>query len=214
MLWPRHWPVLPTLVVLAMAAVMVTLGLWQMKRAGQKEALIAELRHNPARPALSFPAMGPVEPEWIFRRSSVNCLRVEDWTAEAGRAADGRMGFRYIAHCSTGAEGPGALISVGVADRPDLKPQWEGGIVSGWITKEPDHRSLFARITGPRMVLRPMLIAKESPAPELLASGLPRVEDVPNNHLSYAFQWFAFAALALVIYALALARRQAATPDS
>ncbi len=31
---------------------------------------------------------------------------------------------------------------------------------------------------------------------------------MPNNHLSYAVQWFSFAATALIIYALALRRRR------
>jgi surfeit locus 1 family protein len=30
---------------------------------------------------------------------------------------------------------------------------------------------------------------------------------VPNNHLAYAVQWFLFAGVAAVIYALALRRR-------
>ncbi|NBO00626.1 MAG: hypothetical protein EBV21_04095 [Betaproteobacteria bacterium] len=33
--------------------------------------------------------------------------------------------------------------------------------------------------------------------------------DLPNNHLSYAVQWFLFAFVALVIYALAVRKRLA-----
>ena len=36
----------------------------------------------------------------------------------------------------------------------------------------------------------------------------PSVEDVPNNHLAYAVQWFFFAAVAAFIYVLALRRRK------
>jgi cytochrome oxidase assembly protein ShyY1 len=35
----------------------------------------------------------------------------------------------------------------------------------------------------------------------------PNPEDVPNNHLSYAVQWFAFAGIAAGIYLLAVRRR-------
>ena len=35
----------------------------------------------------------------------------------------------------------------------------------------------------------------------------PDPRDVPNNHLSYAVQWFLFAVTALVIYGLALRKR-------
>ena len=38
-------------------------------------------------------------------------------------------------------------------------------------------------------------------------SAPPNVADIPNNHRSYAFQWFAFAVSALIIYGLALRGR-------
>ena len=42
----------------------------------------------------------------------------------------------------------------------------------------------------------------------------PDPNEVPNNHLMYAGQWFFFALTALVIYVLALRRkRRDATPD-
>jgi len=41
----------------------------------------------------------------------------------------------------------------------------------------------------------------------LMANASPDPRDIPNNHWSYAIQWFAFAATALIIYALALRRR-------
>ena len=205
---PRRWPLIPTLIVLCAAVAMVMLGFWQWKRAGQKEALIAEVRHNPALPPRSFPATGPVSPEMTFRRSSLHCLRVVGWQVEAGRAADGSSGFRYIAQCATGAEGQGALVALGIGGRPDMKPGWTGGTISGWISKEPDHRALIAQLTGPEIVLRPMLVAAASPIAELKSTALPNAEDIPNNHKSYAAQWVLFAAVALVIYVLALKLQQ------
>ncbi len=206
--FPRKWPLLPTLLVLCAVAAMIGLGLWQLKRAGQKEALIHEVRHNPALPPRAFPATGPVMPEMTFRRSSLHCLRVVGWQIEAGRAADGSSGFRYIAQCATGAEGQGALVALGIGDRPDMKPAWTGGTIAGWIGKEPDHRSLLGQLIGPEVVLRPMLVAAQPPIPALKPSAPPRVDDIPNNHRSYAFQWFSFAVIALIIYVLALKRRE------
>ena len=214
---PRKWPIVPTLIVLGTIAVMLMLGFWQLKRARQKDALIHEIAHNPSLPPRAFPATGPVTPELTFRRASVYCLRVVGWQVEAGRAADGTSGFRYIAQCSTGAEGQGALVALGVGGRPGMRLAWTGGTVSGWITKEPDHRSLIQQMIGPEVALRPMLVAAVSPIAHLKSSNPPKVEDVPNNHRSYAFQWFCFAAIALVIYVLALKRRErntAASADS
>ncbi|MDF0542087.1 SURF1 family protein [Sphingobium sp. H39-3-25] len=202
----RRLPLIATIVVLAAVATMIGLGVWQLQRHAEKTAVLAELRANPGRPSTSFPHFGPVDPALLFRRSSLHCLRVVGWREEAGRAADGSTGYRAIADCATGAEGPGALVTVGVAPRPGVKPAWTGGQVEGWISEEPDHRSLLSRMGGKAMPLRPMLIAR-TPAAGLKAAAPPSPDDVPNNHLAYAVQWFFFAAVALVIYALALRKR-------
>jgi cytochrome oxidase assembly protein ShyY1 len=47
-----------------------------------------------------------------------------------------------------------------------------------------------------------------NPAPGLQAAQPPSVDDVPNNHLFYAVQWFFFAVAAAVIYLLALRRQR------
>ena len=47
----------------------------------------------------------------------------------------------------------------------------------------------------------------DTPAAGLEANPAPDLSSVPNNHLAYAVQWFIFAALAGIIYALALRRR-------
>lgn len=206
--FPRRWPLMPTLLVTLAVLAMVGLGVWQLQRRAEKEAMIALIRANMGKPATTFPQLGPVAPEMLFRPSSVQCLSVEGWSLGAGRAADDSSGFRYIAHCRTGAEGPGALIELGVGTRPDLMPAWKGGEIRGWIAREPDHRSLLAHLTGPDIVLRPMLVAHMSPDERLKAPAPPRIENIPNNHLAYAIQWFAFALIAAVIYVLALARRQ------
>ena len=199
-------PLIPTLIVAAAIAVMIGLGIWQLQRRGEKEAMLVLAAANPARPSISYPVMAPLPPDLLYRRSSVHCLRVIAWRTEAGRAADGSIGYRYLAECATGAEGPGALIALGVGRKPDLKPSWNGGQVRGWISEEPDHRSPLSRIGGNSMPLRPMLIADRSPA-GLKTVAPPNPQDVPNNHLAYAVQWFFFAAIAAVIYLLAVRRR-------
>lgn len=208
-----RFPLLPTIIVVAAMLVMIALGVWQLQRKGEKEAVLALAAANPGRAAVAFPALPPVAPEILFRPSSVHCLRVVGWQVEAGRAADGSMGYRHIAQCATGAEGPGALVALGVGQRPDDVPAWNGGQVSGWISQEPDHRALVSRIGGKAMPLRPMLIARTAPA-GLKASAPPTTTDMPNNHLAYAIQWFLFAAIAPIIYVLALRRRAAPPPGS
>ena len=205
---PVRIPLIPTILVALAVLTMIGLGVWQFQRRAEKEAALALAAANPGRPAVTFPKLPPVDPAILFRPSSLFCLRVVGWQVEAGRAADGSTGYRHIAQCATGAEGPGALVAIGVGQKPDDKPNWTGGQVSGWISQEPDHRALLTRIGGRQAPLRPMLIAREAPA-GLKAAAPPSTADVPNNHLAYAVQWFFFAAVAVAIYILALRRRNA-----
>jgi cytochrome oxidase assembly protein ShyY1 len=131
---------------------------------------------------------------------------VSSWRTEGGRTPGGQAGYRHIASCVTGAEGPGALIDMGVSADPAQKLGWNGGIVDGLITTEPSHKSLIGRLFGRTMPLRAMLVA-DVPAPGLAASTPPDPSVIPNNHLAYAVQWFIFAGVALLIYVLALRRR-------
>lgn len=202
----RQLPLIPTIVVAVAVATMIALGIWQIDRAGQKADLIALYRANLERPAMAFPAMGPVPRDAMFRPSWVTCIDVTGWRTEGGRSADGISGSRYIAQCRTGAEGPGALIDLGVSQDPGIKPRWAGGVATGMITTEPDHQSMIARLFGGGAVLGPMLVA-DRPAPGLRASARPSPDSVPNNHRAYAVQWFLFAAAALVIYTLAVRKR-------
>jgi surfeit locus 1 family protein len=89
-----------------------------------------------------------------------------------------------------------------------LKPEWTGGIAKGTIVTEPDKRSIIQKAFGADQVLRPMLIA-DQPIATLRPAAQPKPEDITNNHLAYAIQWFLFAAAALVIYVLAVRRKLA-----
>jgi surfeit locus 1 family protein len=201
-------PLIPTIIVALAVLVMIGLGIWQIDRRAEKEQALGLATSNPGKPPVAFPQMPPVTSDILFRPSSLHCLRVVGWQVEAGRAADGSTGYRHIAQCATGAEGPGALVAVGVTQRPDAKSDWTGGQVAGWISEEPDHRALISRIGGKTTPLRPMLIARTAPA-GMKASAPPSAADVPNNHLAYAVQWFFFAGIAVIIYILALRRRNA-----
>lgn len=202
-------PLIPTLLVGLAVLAMIGLGIWQLQRKAEKDALIALYAANRNLPAIAYPAMGPVPKSAMFRKSRANCIDVVDWQSGAGKDDKGRSGIRYIAHCRTGgAEGPGLVLLAGIADRPGFKPEWDGGVVGGTIVTEPDPRNLLEKAFGRGQVLRPMLIAG-SGVGGLRTPAQPRPEDVTNNHLAYAVQWFLFAAAALVIYVLALRRRRA-----
>src|SRR3546814_18329874 len=113
-----------------------------------------------------------------------------------------------VADCRTGAEGPGVLVDVGIAE-DFTPPAWKGGTVQGTIVPGPEQPSLIARLTGRAVPARAMLVA-DAPVAGLRASAVPNGADVPNNPLAYPVQWLLFAATAADIYIPALppTRRQ------
>jgi surfeit locus 1 family protein len=202
----RPIPIIPTILVLVAVAIMIALGVWQLDRRGEKEALIAQLSANRDLPPMAYPERAPVANEALFRKSRVTCLRVAGWRVTGGATPTGQGGYRHIAECVTGDEGSGALIDMGVAANPAFKPDWRGGTVDGLITTEPNQASVIGKAFGSVPPLRPMLVA-DVPAPGLAASAPPSTAGISNNHLAYAVQWFLFAGVALVIYVIALRRR-------
>ncbi|HEX8535275.1 MAG TPA: SURF1 family cytochrome oxidase biogenesis protein [Allosphingosinicella sp.] len=187
-------PFWPTLIVAAAVAVMVGLGIWQLRRIEEKEALIARYEAAAGLPPIAWPAVPPADDSLLYRRADGFCLKVVEWRAVAGQNASGEPGWSHIASCRTGGvEGPGMQVDMGWSKESKAPGGWGGGPVSGVIA--PD-RSHIIRLVSAR------------PAPGLAASAPPSPTGVPNNHLLYAIQWFFFAAAAAVIYALALRRRQ------
>jgi len=206
----KRLPIVATIIVALSVAVMIALGVWQLQRANEKDVLIARFAANRSLPPRAFPSLAPIPDDAMFRNSNVTCLRVVSWQVEGGQTPSGKAGYRHIASCATaGAEGPGALIDMGISPDPAFKPQWTGGSVEGIITTEPEHRSLLGRAFGKSVPLRPMLVA-DKPAPGLAASNPPDPSGVPNNHRGYAVQWFLFAAVALVVFGFAVRQRKTA----
>lgn len=202
----RAVPIVPTIIVLLAAALMVRLGVWQLHRLHEKEALLARYAANATKPPLPFAALFPVSDDALYRRTSAYCLDVVNWQAAAGRAADGAAGWRHIAACRTGAEGPGIAVDMGVSAAADA-PVWKGGPISGRLTRAPSDQPLITRLFGRAAPLSSPMIVSDRAAPGLKPSAQPNPADIPNNHLSYAVQWFLFAVTALVIYAVALRQR-------
>jgi cytochrome oxidase assembly protein ShyY1 len=201
-----RFPLIPTILVAAAVATMVALGIWQLRRADEKEALQRRYERNLTLPAMALPPGAVADESLLYRRASAFCLEVTGWRKTGGKSASGQGGTRFLAECRTGAEGPGFVADMGVSPDPKANPAWKGGEVAGRIVAEPRTGGLFQRLTGKSPPPRPMIVS-ETPAPGLQASARPAAE-APSNSLSYALQWFFFAAAAALIYVLALRRRQ------
>ncbi|WP_374295685.1 SURF1 family cytochrome oxidase biogenesis protein [Sphingomonas sp.] len=191
----RRVPVIPTLVVGVLIAIMLALGFWQLlDRAPKKEAFLAQLAQNPTRPPVAFPH-APDE-RLLFRRTTALCQP----PVAIRRAGAGSAGFRLIAECRGGM-----LVQLGTSRNPRAEVPWQGGTVAGYISHAPDHRSMIESLMRPRP--QPMLLVLDQPVAGLAPNPRPSTDAVPNNHVAYAVQWFLFAVAAAIIYALALRRR-------
>ncbi|MFM9853782.1 MAG: SURF1 family protein [Sphingomonadaceae bacterium] len=197
-------PIISTIIVGGAVAVMIGLGVWQLGRAEEKRALIAQYAGAAAKPEMAYPAIGTDSRLW-FRRASALCLEPASIKVEPGRNRKGQSGWRHIAQCRTGAEGPGLVVDIGWSAGFSVKAPWTGGPVKGVIAPQPDHRSVIAKGLG--SAAPGLMLVSNTPATGLEPSAPPSLDDVPNNHLAYAVQWFLFAGIAALIYMLALRRR-------
>lgn len=188
----RKLPLIPTVLVGLAIAVMIGLGIWQLQRREEKEALLATYHAAAGRPPIGWPAVPPKEPLPLFRHATGNCLQVAGFRTAAGQNQKGEPGYLIIADCRTGAEGPGLAVELGWSKNPNAGQAFRGGLVSGVI--------------APDKVSRMRLVAA-TPGPGLMASAPPSPDIISNNHLSYAIQWFLFAGIAVTIYWLALRQR-------
>lgn len=186
----RRLPIVSTIVVLIAVGIMIRLGFWQLDRLHQKEDLLARYAAASSMSAeVAFPRSSAEAEPLLYRHSSVDCPKVASVESVAGRSAKDETGIGHIAVCTL-ADGTAARIVLGWSRNPEF-PDWRGGTAIGVIAP------------GPRLVADPPLAG-------LQANSRPDPRDIPNNHFSYAVQWFLFAGVATVIYVLAVRKRSRA----
>lgn len=184
----RQLPVIPTIIVFAAVATMIALGFWQLGRAEEKKALLAQYAAAvSSTETIAFPLDAEDAEAALFRQTTVTCDKVTDITARAGTSAKGAKGWAHYASCAIAGTDAVADVVIGWSRDPQ-SPAWDGGEVTGMIAP------------GPRIVANPPLAGLQQVA-------APDPADVPNNHLAYTGQWFFFALTALVIYFLAIRKR-------
>jgi surfeit locus 1 family protein len=186
----RRLPLIPTLMVLVAVAIMIRLGFWQISRLHEKEALLTRYGASVHELApVAWPGNAENARLALYRHSQLTCTRVIAVTAVSGRNAAGLPGWAHIAICAR--IGGTTRVVLGWSNGPE-PVNWAGGTVIGVIAP--------GDATGPRIVADPPLAG-------LAANATPDPRDIPNNHFSYAVQWFLFAGTALVIYAIAVRKR-------
>ena len=188
-----------TLLVAAAAGFMVHLGFWQLDRLHQKEAMInryAAALSQPADVGFELNKIQLIDYPEPYYHAHVNCYAVGEIEQMAGRNSTGQTGWAHLAHClyrnGRGRMGAARIV---IGWSRDLQPvHWAGGDATGIIV--PETRDLLK-----------WHIVADPPLVGLQPNARPDPRNLPNNHLSYAVQWFLFAATAVVIYGLALRKR-------
>ncbi|WEK47554.1 MAG: SURF1 family protein [Candidatus Andeanibacterium colombiense] len=187
----KRIPILATIVVLLAVGAMIGLGVWQLHRLQWKEALLAHYREAPTLSAdVAWPRDKAEAEKALYRHAAVNCGRALNIGAEAGHNDKGQTGWASVARCRIDGAGEADVV-LGWSKIPETA-KWTGGPVQGIVGPGRDGEA--------RLIAAPQLAG-------LAPNAVPDPKDIPNNHLSYAIQWFLFAGTALVIYVLAARKR-------
>ena len=90
----KRLPVVPTILVALAVAAMIALGVWQLQRRTEKEALLAELARQPVDAARrDRRSRRSGDDALLFRRASAMCLRADQLASSRNGA--GSAGWRH-----------------------------------------------------------------------------------------------------------------------
>ncbi len=199
----RGLPVIATLMTLLMVPVLIGLGLWQLDRRAWKAHLNAELAAAPSLPGLDAAGLNAArasETSLLYRRASVACTPggVAPYDIKGGDSADGQSGYLLLVNCTPAEPRPAFVVVAGWSQRPDALTKLNvNTMFDGLIIERPYGKDA----SRPRF----MLIPRQA-VPPLAPARVPTPGDLPDNHLSYAMQWFGFALVLLAIYGIYLRR--------
>jgi surfeit locus 1 family protein len=218
--------------MLAGLAVLVGLGVWQLKRLQWKEGLIAQIETRTKGEPITLKeatAMARVgrDPEYYRVRIDGRFHHARERYLYA--VSDGTVGWHVITPLET-ADGDMVLVDRGfVPDMlrdPSSRPlgQVENVVTVTGIVRSPELRNMFtpdnepepnrwfwrdlqgmARSMFPSGVIQAapfFLDAEKSAIPGGWPEGGQTRLEIPNNHLQYAITWFLLAACLLAIYGL------------
>jgi surfeit locus 1 family protein len=231
----RGFPVGLTIAAAVALAILLGLGVWQLRRLRWKEALLAHVaalqtaRPQPLAGALAAAARGQ---DAAFARATVVCSGLAHAPfLEVYDLRDGQVGARLVSACAV-ATGPygSILVDRGFAPdtapaRPRIDPADRAPVEVTGVLRRPERGNFMTPANRPGHwflhdpaamaaalgAARPaplILFAETRINPELPAlkpAALP--PEIPNNHFQYALTWFGLAGALAGVYAAALFRR-------
>lgn len=215
---PRIWPVLVATVV--GLAILVSLGVWQVKRLHWKEALLAQLAANAAAPPVDLATaynMSRAGSNVEFVRVAFTGTYKNDPRMKMLSSYDGGQGWTIIAPVAS-SDGWAVIVDRGrlPGQRLDAYTKLDGPQqIEGVIRTHPYGQGYFDPVNDPAggdwywWDVKAMLAASGLPASlkpfpfevQLVPGGtgveFPKPQepkaDLANNHLGYAITWFGLA---------------------
>ena len=223
------------LLTCAVAAVFVSLGCWQLRRADEKSAWLADWDARSHRPAVDLATLDPAAAGSRYRRVELRGeYRTEHEFLLLNRMRDGRVGIEAYTPFVPAGGGDWLLVNRGWYESPQARPKIHDAPPAGVQTI----RGLLAQPANPGLRLGTIEAAGPWPQPVvwldapaaahalghgvlgavlLLDAGLPGgfVRDWhpdpgefgPERHRGYALQWFALTATVVCTW-IVLSRRQ------
>lgn len=208
-----------------MMAVLIALGLWQLQRAAWKEALLAQYRLNAKIESQDLPALSTTPEKLEFQTVELSCQRTLPLVLRPGGSPEGRAGVHVYAPCIP-ETGPTIIIDYGWAPlrvRPSDLALPDGRRMFKGVVRVWPHQTWAERVAGAQALtaasfkttkpIRTDIYIQATQTVEDKAPGkwgpIPSplgVESIPNNHRSYAVQWFLFAVILALIYGLYVRR--------
>jgi surfeit locus 1 family protein len=224
MRWRFRPGVATTAATVAFCALTVSLGLWQRQRAAEKDALQARFERLGAEPPRVLSARPVTADDYALRRVVARGVYADRFTILIdNRVHRGRPGFHVVSPLRIAGGDVHVLVDRGWiaagrtrAELPRVAAPSGEQTVEGVATVPSGRVYELAADTadGPvwqnlvldryrewsKLELQPIVIQQTSPA----ADGLIREWGPPDagadRHRGYALQWFALAALALLLY--------------
>jgi len=176
--------------------------------------LLASYQAAAGAPTLDGIAEGAMVDTLAFRRAHLFCIVATPASQLGGASRTGGPGFRNVVGCRL-ADGRMILADIGwspINGRPVFPVIGQGIEANGRLI--PDEPLAGRVFPHGRAGLLPVLIVMETPVAGFQPSIAPSIADIPNNHRAYAAQWFLFATIAMIIFVLAVRRRNRSVPPS
>jgi len=212
--------------------ILVSLGVWQLDRLQQKEAILADIDTGLASSPIPLPAVVGQPSDWSFR--PVLLTGTLDHDREVFLYATnlaGQVGYHVLTPLMR-PQGAPVLVDRGwvpldrKAAETRVEGQLEGTVTVGGIARVPETPGPFipeadwaGRVwfdmdldsigSAIGLELAPVIVqADASPNPGGFPVGGQTRIDIPNNHLDYALTWFGLAVVLAVIFVVYWRRRR------